>query len=168
MDRWVLCLPDVCQVLPNRGHWFGCPYACWLDFPARSVVKKQPANAEDAGLIPGLGKSLGGGNGSPHQHSCLENSMDRGAWRATVHRVTESRTRLSWAHTNAHPLGQQVGGSGHQTGRRRRGSLTPPPPLGLGTALLRPPAWPWSHPGDVTWGVSFSTGFEVSLAAKGH
>ena len=52
-------------------------------------------NAEDtgdAGLIPGLGRSLGGGNGNPLQYSCLENPMDRGAWRATVHGVTESDT----------------------------------------------------------------------------
>ena len=42
----------------------------------------------DVGLIPGLGRSLGKGNGNPLQYSCLENPMDRGAWRATVHGVT--------------------------------------------------------------------------------
>ena len=47
------------------------------------------------GLIPGLGRSLGGGHGNPLQYSCLENSMDRGAWRATVHGVAKSQTRLS-------------------------------------------------------------------------
>ena len=47
------------------------------------------------GLIPGLGRSPGGGNGNPLQYSCLENPMDRGAWWATIHRVTKSRTRLS-------------------------------------------------------------------------
>ena len=46
------------------------------------------------GSIPGLGRSLGGGHGNPLQYSCLENPMDRGAWWATVHWVTESRTRL--------------------------------------------------------------------------
>ena len=53
--------------------------------------KNSPANAGDAGdvgLIPGLGRS-GAGNGNPLQYSCLENSMDRGAWRATVHRVAK-------------------------------------------------------------------------------
>ena len=54
------------------------------------VVKDLPANAgdiTDVGLIPGLGKSSGGGHGNPLQYSCLENPMDREAWQATVHRV---------------------------------------------------------------------------------
>ena len=46
-------------------------------------------------MIPGLGRSPGGGHGNPLQYSCLENLMDRGAWRATVHGVTQSQTRLS-------------------------------------------------------------------------
>ena len=56
------------------------------------MVKNPPTNAGDAGSIPGLERSSGGGNGNPLQYSCLENSMDRGAWRATVHGVTESDT----------------------------------------------------------------------------
>ena len=58
---------------------------------------EQPANAGDvrnSGLIPGSGRSTGGGNGNARQYSCLGNPMDRGAWRATVHRVTKSQTRL--------------------------------------------------------------------------
>ena len=69
-----------------------------MGFPSGSVVKAPLASAGDAGdkgLIPGLGSSPGGGNGSPLQYSCLENSMDRGAWWATVHGVTKNRTRLS-------------------------------------------------------------------------
>ena len=57
------------------------------------VVKNPPANAgdvRDSGLIPGSGRSAGEGNGNPFQYSCLGNPMDRGAWQATVHRVTES------------------------------------------------------------------------------
>ena len=53
------------------------------------MVKNLPAKAgevRDAGSIPGLGRSPGEGNGNPLQYSCLENPMDRGAWRATVHR----------------------------------------------------------------------------------
>ena len=60
-------------------------------------IKKPPANtgnARDLGLIPGSGRSPGGGNGNPLQYSCLENPMDRGAWRATVHGVAKSRTQL--------------------------------------------------------------------------
>ena len=59
------------------------------------VVKNLPANAgdiRDVGLIPGLGRSPGETNGNPHQYSCLENPMDRGAWWPTVHRVTKSQT----------------------------------------------------------------------------
>ena len=52
-------------------------------------------NAGDLGSISGLGRSPGGEHGNPLQHSCLQNPMDRGAWRATVHGVTKSRTRLS-------------------------------------------------------------------------
>ena len=61
------------------------------------MVKNLPANAgdvRDAGLIPRSGRSPGGGHGNPLQCSCLENPMDRGAWQATVHRVTKSRTQL--------------------------------------------------------------------------
>ena len=51
-------------------------------------------DAGDVGLIPGSGRSAGGGNGNPPQYSCLEN-MDRGAWQATVHGVTKSWIRVS-------------------------------------------------------------------------
>ena len=59
------------------------------------VVKNAPAHAgdvRDSGLIPGLGRLPGGGHGNPLQYSCLENPMDRGAWRALVHRITKSWT----------------------------------------------------------------------------
>ena len=61
------------------------------------VVKNPPTNARDVrdtGSIPELGGSPGGGHDNPLQHSCLENPMDRGAWRAKVHRVAKSQTRL--------------------------------------------------------------------------
>ena len=57
------------------------------------MVKNLPANAgnvREAGSIPELGRSSGGGNGNPLQYSCLETPMDRGAWQATVHRVAQS------------------------------------------------------------------------------
>ena len=54
------------------------------------MVKNLPASAEDTGLIPGLGRSPGEGNGNPLQYFCLGNPMDRGAWRATVPGVAKS------------------------------------------------------------------------------
>ena len=84
------------------------PYTCWWGrqggiwnsrflsicqgFPGGSVVKNPPANAGDKDLIPGSGRSSGGGNGNPLQYSCLGNPMDRGTWQATAHGVTKSRT----------------------------------------------------------------------------
>ena len=56
-------------------------------FPGGSVIKNQPANAEDVGLIPGSGRSPREGNGNPLQYSCLGNPMHREAWWATVHGV---------------------------------------------------------------------------------
>ena len=61
------------------------------------VVKNLPTNAggiRDVGSIPGLGRSPGGGHGNLLQCSCLENHMDRGAWRAAIHRFTKSLTQL--------------------------------------------------------------------------
>ena len=62
------------------------------------MVKNLPINAEDTGdegLIPGSGRSPGGGNGNPLKYSCLGNPMDRGAWWAIVHSVAKSQTQLS-------------------------------------------------------------------------
>ena len=66
-----------------------------MGFPGGSEVKASASNVGDPGSIPGSGRSPGEGNGTPLQYSCLESPMDRGAWRATVHRVAKSRTRLS-------------------------------------------------------------------------
>ena len=60
-----------------------------------SHLSANEGNARDTSLIPGLERSPGEGNGNPLQYSCLENPMDRGAWRAIVHGVAKSRTRLS-------------------------------------------------------------------------
>ena len=70
-------------------HYWNCRHLDW------SEVKASACNAGDLGLIPGLGRSPGEGNGNPLQYSCLENPMNRGAWWAIVHGVTKSRTRLS-------------------------------------------------------------------------
>ena len=61
------------------------------------MVKKLPANAGNVrgvDLIPGLGRSPRGEHGNPLQYSCLDNPMDRGAWRAMVHRIVKSQTQL--------------------------------------------------------------------------
>ena len=63
-------------------------------------MQESAYNAGDTGSIPGFGRSSGEGNGNPLQYSCLENPMDRGAWRATVHGVTRVRHELgtkSWS-----------------------------------------------------------------------
>ena len=98
---------------PSQAHGdraWGWPHACCHltfpfddlrksgGFPGGSVVKNKPANAGDAagdsGSVPRSRRSPGVGNGNPLQCSCLENPMDRGDWRATVHGVKKSRTPL--------------------------------------------------------------------------
>ena len=80
---------DPWSVLKEKMTW-GCPGVNALrGFPDGSAVKSPPADARDTGVIPGLGRSPGEGNGNPFQYSCLGNSMHRGAWRATVHRVAK-------------------------------------------------------------------------------
>ena len=66
------------------------PTPVFLDFLGGSEGKESACNAGDLGSIPGLGSSPGGGHGNPLQYSCLENPMDRGAWRATVHGVAKN------------------------------------------------------------------------------
>ena len=69
-----------------EGTFYGKPRTI-LGFPCNSVGKESACNAGNLGSIPGLGRSPGEGNGNPLQYACLENSMDGGAWWATVHRV---------------------------------------------------------------------------------
>ena len=64
-------------------------------FPGGSEGKESACNVGDPGPIPGSGRSPGEGNDNPPQYSCLENSVDRRAWRATVHGIAKSQTRLS-------------------------------------------------------------------------
>ena len=80
-----------------------------MGFPGGSDGKESACKAGDLDSIPGLGRSPAECNGYPLQYSCLKNSMDRGAWKATVHGVTDSQTWLSDQHTHAkslssHPL----------------------------------------------------------------
>ena len=84
----------------RNAPYFICYVVLKSGCPGVSVVKNLPDNAEDAGSIPGSGRSPGEGNGNLLRHSCLGNPMGRGAWWATVHEVAKSWTWLSnWAHT---------------------------------------------------------------------
>ena len=66
-----------------------------MGFPCSSVSKASACSEGDLGSVPGLGSSPGEGNGSPLQYSCLENSMDRGAWQTTVHGIAGVRHNLA-------------------------------------------------------------------------
>ena len=75
----------------------------FLGFPGGSDGRESACKARDLSSIPGLGRSPGEGHSNPLQYSCLETPMDRGAWWAIVHEVTESSTWLSiWAHKHTH------------------------------------------------------------------
>ena len=69
---------------------------CEIKCNCGSDSKESACDAGDVGSIPGSGRSPGGGNGNPLQYFCLENPMDRGAWRALVHRVTKESDRTQW------------------------------------------------------------------------
>ena len=79
----ILKLPSR-HALPKVGKKLEQVYNKLVGFPSSSVGKESACNTEDRGLIPGLGRSPGEGNGNPLQSSCLENPMDRGAWWSTV------------------------------------------------------------------------------------
>ena len=72
-----------------------------MGFPGGSDSKESTCTVGDPSSIPGLGRSPGGGHGNPLQYSCLENPMDRGAQRATVHRVAKCQTQLKRLSTHA-------------------------------------------------------------------
>ena len=96
-EKWGLETLHVDFLFQSNFYWS----IIALGFPGGSDGKKSACNVGNPGLIPGLGRSPGEGNGNPLQYSCLEDPMDRGAWWATVHGVTKSWTQQSgWAHTD--------------------------------------------------------------------
>ena len=110
--RWNITISSNTPIIQQSTWNQLCPYL-WPHvltliliyhlFPVAPVVKNPPAkagNARDMGSIPGSGRSSRGGNGNPLQYSYLENPMDRGAWQATVHWVTQNRTWLKQLNTN--------------------------------------------------------------------
>ena len=82
---------DLKKVLLDNKSKLWCISFFHLGSTGGSDGKESTCNAGDLGLIPGLGKFPGGGNGNPLQYSCLETPMDRGAWKATVHGVLKSQ-----------------------------------------------------------------------------
>ena len=98
----LLCLtPRIQPLLPGVLHGMVQSRLLWttvssdVGFPGGSDGKASVCNAGDPGSVPRLGRSPGEGNGYPLQYSCLESSMDRGAWSAIVHWIEKSQTRLS-------------------------------------------------------------------------
>ena len=97
---------SLCTHSPFEGRLGWChvltimnKLAFFNDFPGYSDSEEPACQCRRHGLIPGLGRSTGEGTGNLLQHSCLENHMDRGAWRATVHGVAKRQTLLcDWAH----------------------------------------------------------------------
>ena len=103
------------------------------------MVKNLPANAEDArdaALIPGSGRSPREGDGTPFQYSCLENSMDRGGWRVTVHANTKESCRAEQLRTLTE-LPDEHGSQG------RRSITMYAVGLGLGGGVFVPPSCPY-------------------------
>ena len=89
--------------IPHQAfvHSLGSLISCQVNIldwalPGGSGSKEFACNEGNPGLIPGLGRFPGEGNGYPLQHSCLENSMDRGAWQATIHEDANSWTQLTY------------------------------------------------------------------------
>ena len=83
------------QFIPGPPFPFGNSVVVLKDFSGSSDGKESSCNVGDLGLILGLGRSPGEGNGNPLQYSCLENPMEGGTWQAIVYGVTKSRTQLS-------------------------------------------------------------------------
>ena len=103
IDTWIdkesACNVGYLGLIPGLGRSLGegngYPLQYSWSFPGGSDIEECACNLGDPGLIPGLERSSGVGNGNPLQYSCLENSMDREAWWATVHGVAKSWTQLS-------------------------------------------------------------------------
>ena len=82
-------------ILTSPMTWVFLNLNFLVGFPVGLVIKNPPASAEDPGLIPGLERSPGVGNGKPFQYSCLKNLMDGEAGWSTVRRVANSQTRVN-------------------------------------------------------------------------
>ena len=79
---------------PTEVNYLPQHHVAYKEVPGGSDHKESTCNVRDMDSLPGLGRPPGGGNGNPLQYSSLENPMDRGAWRGTVHSVAQSQTQL--------------------------------------------------------------------------
>ena len=109
VQSWVASrvMQNMDRVLQNKGHMTSTEIANVIMLKFNNILfgiqknfkipgdSESAYNAGDPGLIPGSGRSPGEGNGNPLQYSCLENSRERGAWGAIVHRVAKSQIQLS-------------------------------------------------------------------------
>ena len=98
--KWVNSLHQVAKVLEfsfsiSPSSEYLALISFRMGFPGSPVSKESTCNVGDLGLIPGLGRSAGGGHGNPLQYSCLKKPMDRGAWQVTVHGVAKRWAQLS-------------------------------------------------------------------------
>ena len=110
------------------------------------MVKSLPASPGDmkqAGVVPGSGRSPGGGHGNPLQYVCLENPMDRGGWWATVHRVAKSQTWLKRHGMQVKSWWKSIGGRGNSKCRLLRGSEDEAGVAGGGQTVKRGGAGPY-------------------------
>ena len=120
------------------------------NLPTNAGDARDAADARDAGVVPGLGGSPGVGNGNPLQYSCFRSPTGRGAWRATVHGVTKSWTRLS-THTLPQSLSHRAfnkgfpGGSAGRESACNAGDLRSIP--GLGRSSGEGKGYPLQHSG---------------------
>ena len=111
--KWKTCLlfllKNQTNFLANHVYREGLPW--WLS------GKESACNAGDPGSVPGRGRSSGGGHGKSLQYCCLENPMDRGAWQATVHGVTQSQTQLKWLSNSSSSTEREGGFPGGLDGK---------------------------------------------------
>ena len=98
MRLYIFCvfISYFCFLLLKNACWEIWSSKLHMDFPGDSIGKESACSVGDVGLIPGLGRSPGGGHGNPLQYSCLENPTDRGSWRA-IQSMWSQRVRHNWA-----------------------------------------------------------------------